>query len=609
MAGRFPGANTVDELWQVLTEGRETTRFFAPHELDSSIPAAVRTSPAYVRARGVLDGADLFDPVFFGLTPAMATLMDPQQRLFLEIAHDVLEQTGHLPSVRPEAVVGVWAGGGNNTYFLNNVLTNPEAMNRVGAFQAMTVNEKDFMASRVAYQLNLTGPAVSVYSACSTSLLAIAQAVDALRNGQCTVALAGSAAITSPVNSGHFYEEGSMLSRTGQCRSFDAEASGTVFSDGAGVVLLKNLADAQRDGDHIYAVIKGVGVNNDGGGKGSFTAPNAAGQAAAIRQALTNACVDPATIGYVEAHGTATPLGDPIEFEGLMMAFGQENASAETRLPQHSCALGSVKSNMGHLTQAAGVAGLIKAVLSLHHRQLPPSLHFERPNPAIDFGNSPFFVNTTLTDWEANAFPRRAGVSSFGVGGTNVHVVLEEAPAQPAQEAAPEKPFYLLTWSARSGTSREAWAGRLATYLARPGAAPLARVAHSLQTTRPALGHRRFVVANSPQQAQEVLLGVVQNENTLQGRPGEVVFVFPGQGAQYVGMGQDLYVHEPVFRAAVDQCATLLQPWLDTDIRAVLYADAADTAAQERLKNTRYTQPALFITEYALARLWMSWGA
>ncbi|MEZ0487025.1 amino acid adenylation domain-containing protein [Fibrella aquatica] len=610
MAGRFPGADTIDELWQVLTEGRETTRFFTPDELDPSISAQVRNSPTYVRARGVLQGADQFDPAFFGLTPALADLMDPQQRVFLEIAYEVLEQTGYLPQApRPKGeshteTVGVWAGCGNNTYFLNNVLPNPAAVERVGAFQAMTVNEKDYIASRTAYQLNLKGPAVSVYSACSTSLLAITQAVESLRNGQCTVALAGGAAITAPINSGHFYEEGAMLSRTGQCRSFDADASGTVFSDGAGVVLLKLLDDAQRDGDPIFAVIKGVGVSNDGGGKGSFTAPNAEGQAAAIQQAQADAQVDPATISYVEAHGTATPLGDPIEFDGLTMAFGPQTN-------KQFCALGSIKSNMGHLTQAAGVAALIKTVLALHHKQLPASLNFERPNPAIDFTNSPFFVNTTLTDWQASDLPRRAGVSSFGVGGTNVHVVLEEAPAptKPTiDRPLSARPYQLLPWSARSATSREAYGEKLGTYLQQPNAASLANVAYTLPTTRPAMGQRRFVVAASAVQAVDLLKDTDSNAHVLNGRPGEVVFVFPGQGAQYLGMGHDFYQHEPVYRAAVDTCAELLSPYLDVDIRSVMYPEKADLAAKELLKNTRYTQPALFVTNYALAQLWQSWG-
>ncbi|RYY20523.1 MAG: amino acid adenylation domain-containing protein, partial [Cytophagaceae bacterium] len=376
LAGRFPGAATVEELWAVLREGRETIRFFTKEELDASIPDQLKNDPLYVRARGIIDTADQFDAPFFNLTPKLAEVMDPQQRVFLEIAWEALEQAGYLPYTYAGRV-GVFAGSGNNTYYPHNVLPNPAAVTQIGAFQAMTANEKDYLASRTAYHLNLKGPAVGVYSACSTSLLAIAQAVQSLRSGQCDVALAGGASITAPLRSGHLYQEGAMLSRDGHCRPFDAQAQGTVFSDGAGVVLLKSLAAAQRDGDVIHAIIKGIGVNNDGAGKGSFTAPSAEGQAGAIRQALADAAVAPATISYVEAHGTATPLGDPIEIEGLNLAFGPQDE-------RQFCALGSLKSNMGHLTAAAGVAGLIKTVLALRHQQLPASLGYEVPNPHLD---------------------------------------------------------------------------------------------------------------------------------------------------------------------------------------------------------------------------------
>ena len=417
MAGRFPGANTVEALWDVLRTGQETIRFFTPDELDSSLPDELIGDAQYVKARGILAEANQFDAGFFGISPKLAEVMDPQQRVFLEIAWEALEQAGYLPNQHGGSI-GVWAGCGNNTYYLNNVLPNTEVVRQIGSFQAMTVNEKDFIASRTAYQLNLGGPAVSVYSACSTSLLAVAQAVNSIRLGHCELALAGGASVTAPIYSGHLYEEGAMLSQDGHCRPFDANATGTVFSDGAGVVLLKARLAAERDGDTIYGIIKGVGVNNDGGGKGSFTAPNAEGQARAIRMALTDAQIDPSTISYVEAHGTATPLGDPIEIEGLTMAFGN--------VPQKQfCALGSIKSNLGHLTAAAGVAGLIKTTLALHHRQLPASLGFRTPNAVINFANSPFFVNDTHRNWVSSG-RRRAGVSSFGVGGTNVHVVLEE---------------------------------------------------------------------------------------------------------------------------------------------------------------------------------------
>jgi amino acid adenylation domain-containing protein len=600
MSGRFPGAATVAELWDVLREGRETIQFFSPEELDASIPAALKNDPRYVAARGIVENADQFDAPFFGLTPRLAALMDPQQRVFMEIAWETLEQTGHLPHAYAGRV-GVFAGSGNNSYYQHNVLAHPNLVSQVGSFQVMTANEKDYLASRTAYQLNLKGPAVGVYAACSSSLLAIAQAVQSLRAGQCEAALAGGVSITAPQRSGHLYQEGAMLSADGHCRPFAASAQGTVFSDGAGVVLLKTLENAQRDGDIIYAIIKGVGTNNDGGGKGSFTAPSAEGQAGAIRQALADAAVDPATISYVEAHGTATPLGDPIELEGLALAFGEQAA-------RQFCALGSIKSNLGHLTAAAGVAGFIKTVLALHHQQLPASLHFDAPNPHFDLAASPFFVNTALTPWQP-AGARRAGVSSFGVGGTNVHVVLEEyaAPAaQPVVVALKERPAQLITWSARSAGSAKNYAQRLARYWQQVPALMPAEVAATLYATRPAFAQRGFVVAGT---AEEAILALPSAPITAAATaPTETVFLFPGQGAQYVGMGHGLYLHEPAYRQAVDECAALLLADGELDIRQVLYAEVGSFAAAERLKNTRYAQPALFVTEYALAQLWRSWG-
>ncbi|WP_277226822.1 polyketide synthase [Hymenobacter sp. YC55] len=602
MAGRFPGADSITELWQLLKEGRETTRFFTTDELDAIIPAQLKNDPLYVKARGVINHADAFDASFFGLNPKLAELMDPQQRVFLEIAWEALEQAGYLPQYYKESI-GVFAGTGNNTYYQHNVQPNRDLVEQVGGFQVMTANEKDYIASRTAYQLNLKGPAVSVYSACSTSLLAITQAVQSLRSGQCTVALAGGASITSPMYSGHLYEEGAMLSADGHCRPFDAAAKGTVFSDGAGVVLLKSLAAARQDGDTIYAVIKGVGINNDGGNKGSFTAPSAEGQAAAITMALADARIEPSTIGYVEAHGTGTPIGDPIEIEGLTLAFGEQAG-------RQQCALGSIKSNMGHLTTAAGVAGLIKATLALHYKQLPPSLGFTTPNPHIDFSNSPFFVNNQLREWQAGQGARRAGVSSFGVGGTNVHVVLEEFENELAVSTQGRK-AQLLTWSAKSTASRDAYAQRLATCLQAPFQPELADVAYTLQKTRAPFAHRRFVVAATPDELVQALQTEptsLAGANTLQAVPGEVVFLFPGQGAQYLNMGRTLYEQESVYRQAVDTCAELLLPHLGADIRHIVYPSSIISGVEDTLKNTRYAQPALFVTEYALAQLWLSWG-
>ena len=614
MAGRFPGANTVEMLWEVLKQERETIRFFSSEELDSSISESKRNDLTYIKAKGIIENADQFDASFFNLAPRLAELMDPQQRIFLEIAWEVLEQTGYLPN-RYDGDIGVYAGSGYNTYFLHNVLPNKWLIDQTGIFQLMTLNEKDYIASRVAYQLNLKGPAVSVHSACSTSLLAIAQAVDSIRNGHCEIALAGGSSITSPINSGHTYQEGSILSSDGHCRSFDAEAKGTVFSDGAGVVLLKNLEAAKRDGDVIYAVIKGIGVNNDGSSKGSFTAPNAEGQSGAIALALEDGQVDSSTISYIEAHGTATPLGDPIEVEGLTMAFGDQ-------LAKQFCAIGSIKSNIGHLTAAAGVAGFIKTTLALYNKQIPASLYYSKPNPNIDFVNSPFFVNTKLIDWQSPGL-RRAGVSSFGIGGTNVHIVLEEFDNQLAthdlENFTPNRPVQLITWSAKSVFSCNAYAQVLANHLKQKSELDLADVAFTLQTTRTAFDHRRFAVVGSNAElsdtlrtASESLLEVSTEVSSktkfVQNNPDHVVFLFPGQGVQYLNMGRELYENERIYRQAVDECAELLKEHLETDIRQIIYPKTIGPEAEEHLKNPCYAQPALFLTEYAIAKLWMSWG-
>lgn len=603
MAGRFPGANTIDELWHVLKEGKETIRFFSDQELDPSIPQSVKADINYVKARGIIDSADEFDAPFFGISPRMAELMDPQQRIFLEVAWEALETAGYTPE-KYKGSIGVFAGCRFNSYYLNNVASHPDLIEKAGFLQVMTFNDKDYISSRTAYTLNLDGPAVTVQSACSTSLLAIAQAVESIRNGQCTMALAGGATVTAPINSGHLYQEGAMLSADGHCRAFDADARGTVFSDGAGAVLLKSREQAEQDGDTIYAIIKGVGMNNDGGNKGSFTAPSSEGQAGCVRMAIGDASVAASSISYIEAHGTATPLGDPIEIEGLKRAFGAQDQ-------KQFCALGSIKSNMGHLVAAAGVAGFIKTVLSLYHRQIPPSLFYEKPNPNIDFDNSPFYVNDTLKDWES-ASTRRAGVSSFGVGGTNVHVILEEyehkAPVPAPQEG---RPFQLISWSAKSAVSIDAYAQRLATYVHQNDQAHLADLAFTLQTARAAFNHRRFVLAATSGELIEKLRtdgGSSTQAKTLKQAPDEVVFLFPGQGSQYLNMGRELYESEPAYRQAIDECAELLSDHLKIDIRQIIYPDAVNGAAEERLRNTHYTQSALFVTEYALAKLWMSWG-
>jgi amino acid adenylation domain-containing protein len=600
MAGRFPGAKNLEEFWELMAEGKEGISFFTDSELDHSIPASVKNDPAYVKARGLLDGADQFDADFFGFNPRSAELMDPQQRVFLEIAWEVLETSGHLPQ-KYNGTVGVFVGCGYNTYHTNNVLTHPGLVERAGQFNVRLLNEKDYIATRTAYQLNLRGPAVAVYSACSTALLAIAQAVNSIRDGQCDVAIAGAASITSPLKSGHYFEEGSIMSIDGHCRPFDAEATGTVFSDGAGVVLLKSLAEAERDGDTIYAVIKGVGVNNDGADKGSFGGPSAEGQAGAIAMAIDDARIDASSISYVEAHCTATPLGDPIEIEGLMLAFGEQAQKGY-------CAIGSVKSNLGHLTATAGVAGLIKTVLAMQHKQIPSTLFFNKLNPNINLNDSPFYINEGLNAWDASEL-RRAGVSSFGVGGTNVHVVLEEFKNE-LQLSGAAKPLTLVTWSAKSESALNNYAAKLSAHLtANPGLS-IADVASTLQATRADFNHRRFVIAGSTSELLTKLNSPPNNtfSKKLTVKAHEIVFMFPGQGSQYINMGLDLYHTESVFKAAVDECVEILKDTAQQDILEVIYPTLADETAFQRIKNTFYTQPAIFIMEYAMAKLWMSWG-
>ncbi|WP_346239113.1 amino acid adenylation domain-containing protein [Niabella insulamsoli] len=602
LSGRFPGAETIEAFWDVLKEGKETISFFKEEEIDPAVPDLQKNDPLYVRARGVLKNVAYFDAELFGINPKLAELMDPQMRVFLEISREVLEKTGYLAG-GDTGVVGVFAGSNTNTYFNNNVFNHKDKIETQGYYQTLSVSEKDYLSTRVAYHLNLKGPAVNVNTACSTSLMAIAQAVESLRMGQCELAIAGGVALNVPVNSGHVYEEGAMFSNDGHCRPFDADAKGTVFSDGAGVVLLKRLSDAQADNDLIYAVIKGVGVNNDGGGKGSFTAPSTDGQSEAILMAIEDAGVDPATISYVETHGTATPLGDPIEIEGLKTAFGEQ-------AKKQYCAIGSVKSNIGHLTHAAGVAGVIKTALSLHHEKLVPSLHYKTPNPAIDFAGSPFVVNDSYRAWEPIDGKRIAGVSSFGIGGTNVHIVMEAASQEKRSSAVKSNDPQLVVWSSRSHQSNLNFAKKLSEFLENNTNANLDSVAYNLQHFREPLSVRTALVANDVKDLQRQLKedSIVQAATRqLQERNPNIVFVFPGQGSQYVNMGRILYETEAVYRAAVDECAAILEQEINEDIRQVIFTDPSDAAA-ERLKNTFYTQPATFITSYALAKYYMSKG-
>ncbi len=603
-AGRFPGAMNVDELWRNLLEGRDSITRFTPAELDPSIDPTLRNDPAYVPARGVLADVECFDAPFFGINPKEAELMDPQQRLFLEACWEALESAGCVPEMHP-GHIGVFAGMYNATYYQKHVVTRPDLVARVGEFQVMVANEKDYIATRVAHKLSLTGPALSIHTACSTSLVATCQAFDSLRNHQCDVALAGGSSVTCPPRSGYLYQEGAMLSPDGQTRTFDASASGTVFSDGVAVVVLQRLSDAIREGRTIYGVILGAAVNNDGGNRASFTAPSVEGQASVIAAAHAVADIDPRTISYVETHGTATPLGDPIEIEALTQAFRARTSD------RGFCSVGSVKSNVGHLVIAAGATGLIKTALALTHRVIPASLHYRAPNPKIDFASSPFYVASERREWVSENAPRRAGVSAFGVGGTNAHMVVEEPPEPEA--TGPAREHQLLVLSARTPEALERGTARLADHLESHQELALADVAYTLQAGRKAFAHRRAVVARNAGEAVARLRGGDPRAAgvTRKAPPHSppVAFMFPGQGSQYVGMGASLYREESVFRGEVDRCAGILSPVLGFDLRERLYPSAgAEGASAEALKETSLTQPALFTVEYALARQWMHWG-
>ena len=604
MAGRFPKARNVAELWRNLREGVEAISFFEDAEIEDPAFDSWRGNPNYVKARGVLEDADKFDAAFFGINPKEAEIMDPQQRIFLECAWEALEDAGY-DSEREARPIGVFAGLSMNTYLMANLASNAGLMEQVNGFQTTFANDKDYLSTRVSYKLNLRGPSMTIQTACSTSLVTVCIACQQLASYQCDVALAGGVSIMFPQKKGHLYQEGGISSADGHCRAFDARANGTVAGEGVGIVVLKRLADAVADGDHIYAVIKGFAINNDGAMKAGFTAPSEDGQAEVIALAQALANVEPESIQYVVTHGTGTPLGDPIEVAGLTKAF---RAGTEAR---GFCALTSIKSNIGHLDVAAGIAGLLEAVLALHHKQIPPTLHYEKPNPKIDFANSPFFVNTTLRHWPRGGAARRAGVSSFGIGGTNAHVVLEEAPETASILPQTTKP-QLLILSARTSAVLDAATMRLAVQLRENPTVPMADVAYTLQLGRRTFAHRRCVVASTCDEAADLLSSgdspYVFTRTASQQSP-VITFMFPGQGAQQVNMGRGLYEACPVYRRAVDECAESLRPHLQTDIRTILFP-AADEVEQagKLLQETRITQPALFVTSYALAKLWMSLG-
>jgi acyl transferase domain-containing protein len=598
---RFPGARNADEFWRNLHGGVESIKLFTQEEMErfGISPAALR-DPDFVRAGAIIEDIDCFDAAFFGYSPKEAEITDPQQRIFLECAWEALENSGYCPD-NFRGLIGVYAGASLSTYLLFNVLQSNLAEEEI--WQAMIGNDKDFVSTRVSYELNLRGPSLDIQTACSTSLAAVHLACQGLLNYQCDMALAGGVSVQVPQRTGYFFQKGGINSPDGHCRAFDARAQGTVFGSGVGLVVLKRLEDALSDRDCIQAVIKGSAVNNDGSSKVGYTAPSVDGQAEVIALAQAVAGVEAETISYVEAHGTGTPLGDPIEIQALTKAF------RATTSKRGFCAIGSVKTNIGHLDAAAGIAGLIKTTLSLKHRRLPASLHYERANEEIGIEQTPFYVNDRLREWESPVGMRRAGVSAFGVGGTNAHVILEEAPRVETGEG---REWKALMISGKSEAALEEATVRLKEYLSKDRGVNLSDVAYTLQVGRKSFEHRRVLICRNREEALKSLetldpQKVFTARQEREERP--IVFLFPGGGAQYLNMGHELYQVERTFRAHVDACSEILRARYGFDARNYLYPDkSGNRGRSEKLTQASVALPALFITEYALARLWMSWG-
>ena len=631
MACRFPGANNLEEFWHNLCNGVESISFFDDAEiLSSGVDPELLANTNYVKASPIINNIENFDAEFWGYNPKEAQLLDPQQRLFLECAWESLEDAGYNP-LQYQGDIALYGGAATNTYLLNHIYPHRHSLDErdslqtinlssMGGFQVTTANDKDYLTTRTSYKLNLTGSSVNVQTACSTSLVAVHLACQSILNSECDMALAGGVSVHSPQKMGYLYQDGMILSPDGHCRAFDASAAGTIFGSGAGMVVLKALDRAIADRDRIYGIIKGSAVNNDGGTKVGYLAPNVAGQASVIAEALTVADVNPDTISYIEAHGTGTKLGDPIEVAALTQALTNTNCTGY-------CAIGSVKTNVGHLQIASGIVGLIKTTLALYHRQIPPSLHFKNPNPQINFANSPFYVNTELQQWQSNNYPRRAGVNSLGIGGTNCHLILEEFVTEVASNN--RLPAYLLTLSAKNPTALSDLAKSYQQYITQQTNISLADICFTSHK-RAHFDYRIGIVCQNKKDLIEQLnnVGVIR-ESPLSKKDikpveqnNKIAFLFTGQGSQYVGMGRELYNTQPVFKKALDSCAVILESHLDKPLLDIIFENKINnnckdvsakrlyTPSKKRsiINETKYTQPALFSIEYALSQLWLSWG-
>ncbi|MHB1178764.1 MAG: type I polyketide synthase, partial [Daejeonella sp.] len=600
MSCRLPGADDINQFWNNLVNGVESIRTFTNEELKAAgVDESLINSPNYVKARGIINGAEYFDAAFFGVTPREAEIMDPQHRIFLECAWHALEDGGYDPD-NTKYKIGVFGGTGTN-FHLVSTHTNPEVRKYASGTSIVTGNDKDYVATRVSYKLNLTGPSLTIQCACSTSMAAIVTGISSLLSYQCDMVLAGGSTIELPEKQGYMYQEGGLESSDGHCRTFDKAADGTVFSRGAGVVLLKRYDDAVKDGDNIYAVILAGAINNDGNKKVGFTAPSIEGQVNLTIEALELSGINPDTIMYVEAHGTATAVGDPIEVTALSQAFGTYSDKKQY------CAIGSVKTNIGHTDSASGVAGLIKTALALKHKKIPAHLYFNEANSKIDFPNSPFFVNTSLMEWEKGTAPRRAIVNSFGVGGTNACVIMEETPVVAAIENTQH--YKSLFLSAKSETALEKAKLNLHAFVEADPIINIDDLAYTLQAGRKSFSHRgTFTYKNREELLEKLLLEGSLQKRIFEDEIKPVIFMFPGQGNQYLNMGADLYEENKLFKQTVDYCCNYLNAHFNLDLKSFLFAKEGSDKAKEALEQTFVTQPAIFVISYAMAKVVMEKG-
>jgi acyl transferase domain-containing protein len=596
MSGRFPGARSIDEFWENIKNGKESISFFSDQELEEEgIESALLKNPAYIKAKGYMHNVEFFDAGFFSYSPKEAQLMDPQMRILHECVWEGLEDSGYNPE-EYKGAIGLFLGASVGHEWLAKISMHG-VESPLDVFSTPQLSDKDFISSRISYKLDLKGPSSTIFTACSTSLVCVHQAVQSLLSGECSMAIAGAISSSLPNKSGYFYQDGMLNSRDGHCRPFDAGATGTVFSNGVGIVVLKSLEDAISDNDNIYAIIKGSAINNDGSRKVGFTAPSVTGQAEVLRAAFKAADVSPESIGYIEAHGTGTAMGDPVEFEGLKIAFNTSK--------KQFCRLGSVKANIGHLDTAAGIAGLIKTVYALKNKVIPPTIHFEKPNPQIDLENSPFKINNALEVWDEKQFPRRAGVSSFGVGGTNAHIVLEEFPHH--NKVAANSRYQLVLFSGRTEGALKEASRSLTRHIKKNKNTDLESLSYTLQVGRKHFNCRNFILAKDLNEIVEQTGKMPAGKTIKSFNPPYIVFMFPGQGSQYMNMAKGLYDSIPFFKKELDQCFKITKENAGIDLRGIIFS-SNERENEALIDRTDISQLLIFSFEYALSNLLIHYG-